>query len=422
MEAKIRKIYDICIIFLKKSCHIEIKYLFLQKNNMKITYIYTALVTRGGADRVITNKANWLAEHGYDVMIITDTQLGREPVYPLSPKVVLHDLSIDFSREYGHVLPVRAWWYFVLMRQYRRKLTEVLMKRRSDVVITTLGRDLDFLTKINDGSVKIGESHIARRFSRNFHLMEQKGGLHQFIAKIWRKKQERDVSRLNALVLLTQADAASWQGVTRTYVIPNPTPFYPVASSSCESHKAICVGRLNEQKGYEYLIDAWAIASRRHPDWVLNVYGSGEIKEQLQDRIKERGVQDKLFIHDPVNNIVEKYLESSLYIMSSRFEGFPMVLLEAMSCGLPCVSFNCPNGAKDLIQDGRNGFLVEYLNVTQLAESICRLIEDSSLRKQFGESAKEDVQKYLPDSIMIFWTELFKSICKEQQNGETGIC
>lgn len=383
---------------------------------MKITYIYTALVTRGGADRVITNKANWLAEHGYDVMIITDTQMGRAPVYPLSSKVVLHDLAIDFSLEYGHSLPVRAWWYFKLMRQYRRKLKEALLKRQSDIVITTLGRDLDFLTKINDGSVKLGESHIARQFSRNFHLMEQKGGLHKMIAKIWRKKQERDVSRLDTLVLLTQEDANSWEGVTKTFVIPNPTPFYPEKSSSCESHKAICVGRLNEQKGYEYLFDAWAIVSRRHPDWVLNAYGSGEIKEQLQERINEKGISNTLILNEPTSDIIDKYLESSIYIMSSRFEGFPMVLLEAMSCGLPCVSFDCPNGAKDIIEDGRNGFLVEYLNVNALAESICKLIEDESLRKMLGQTAKEDVMMYLPDSIMKLWIDLFNIHCRKNEN------
>ncbi|UKK68374.1 glycosyltransferase family 4 protein [Prevotella communis] len=383
---------------------------------MKITYIYTALVTRGGADRVITNKANWLAEHGYDVMIVTDTQLGREPIYPLSPKVVLHDLAIDFSLEYGHSLPVRAWWYFKLMRQYRKKLTEVLMKRQSDVVITTLGRDLDFLTKIKDGSVKIGESHIARQFSRNFHLMEQKGGLHKMIAQRWRKKQEKDVSKLDALVLLTREDANSWKGVTNTFVIPNPTPFYPEESSTCESHKAICVGRLNEQKGYVYLIDAWTIVSKRHPDWILNAYGSGEIKEQLQMRIDEKGVSNSLILNEPTSDIIGKYLESSIYIMSSRFEGFPMVLLEAMSCGLPCVSFDCPNGAKDIIEDGRNGFLVEYLNVNALAESICKLIEDESLRKKLGQTAKEDVMMYLPDSIMKLWIDLFNLHCRKNEN------
>lgn len=383
---------------------------------MKITYIYTALVTRGGADRVITNKANWLADHGYDVMIVTDTQLGREPIYPLSPKVVLHDLAIDFSLEYGHSLPLRTWWYFKLMRQYRKKLTSVLKKRQSDIVITTLGRDLDFLTKIKDGSVKIGESHIARQFSRNFHLMEQKGGLHKMIAQIWRKKQEKDVSKLDALVLLTQEDANSWKGVTKTYVIPNPTPFYPEESSTCESHQAICVGRLNEQKGYEYLIDAWAIVSKRHPDWILNAYGSGEIKEQLQTRINEKGVSTSLILNEPTSEIISKYLESSIYVMSSRFEGFPMVLLEAMSCGLPCVSFDCPNGVRDMIEEGRNGFLVEYLNVNALAESIRKLIEDESLRKKLGKTAKEDVKKYLPDSIMKSWVDLFNLHCRKYEN------
>lgn len=378
---------------------------------MKITYIYTALVTRGGADRVITNKANWLAEHGYDVMIVTDTQMGRDPIYPLSKNIVLHDLAIDFSQEYGHSLPVRAWWYFKLMYQYRKKLTEVLIDRKSDVVITTLGRDLDFLTKIKDGSVKIGESHIARQFSRNFHLMEQKGGFHKLLAKIWRKKQQRDVAKLEALVLLTQEDANSWKGVTKTYVIPNPTPFYPEKSSSCEFYKAICVGRLNEQKGYEYLIDAWAIVSKRHPDWVLNAYGSGEIKDQLQSRIDKNGLSKTLILNEPTSQIIDKYLESSIYIMSSRFEGFPMVLLEAMSCGLPCVSFDCPNGAKDLIENGRNGFLVDYLNVEELAERICELIEDSILRKKMGLSAKEDIKQYLPNMIMKKWVDLFETVC-----------
>lgn len=374
---------------------------------MKITYIYTALVTKGGADRVITNKANWLAEHGYDVMIVTDTQLGRKPVYPLSDKVVLHDLAIDFSLEYGHSLPIRAFWYFWLMYKYKKLLTDVLTKRKSDIVITTLGRDLDFLTQINDGSVKIGESHIARQFSRNFHLMEQKGGLHKIIAKIWRKKQERNVSQLDALVLLTNEDAKSWEGVTSTYVIPNPTPFYPTESSSCKSQKVICVGRLNEQKGYEYLIEAWALIHKRHPEWILNAYGSGEIRHRLQSMIDHKGITDSLILNDLTANILDKYMESSIYVMSSRFEGFPMVLLEAMSCGLPCVSFDCPNGARDIIEDGKNGFLVEYLNVEQLADKVCLLMENELLRKEMGKCAKERIKKYEPDDIMKLWTSLF---------------
>jgi len=157
---------------------------------MKIFYIYTALLTKGGADRVLTEKANWLAEHGYEITIITDTQMGRVPVFPLSSKVILHDLAIDFSQEYKHRFPLRIWWYFKLMKQYKEKLKDYLFQERPDIVITTLGRDLDFLTDINDGSIKIGESHIARHFSRNFHLLEQRGGVYWLLAKYGRWKQE----------------------------------------------------------------------------------------------------------------------------------------------------------------------------------------------------------------------------------------
>ena len=143
---------------------------------MKIFYIYTALLTKGGADRVVIEKANWLAEHGNDITIITDTQLGREPAFSLSPKVKLYDLAIDFSQEYGHILPLRAWWYYILMRRYKKALSYYLINEKPDIVITTLGRELDFLPYLKDGSIKIGESHVAREYSRNFHLMEQKGG------------------------------------------------------------------------------------------------------------------------------------------------------------------------------------------------------------------------------------------------------
>ena len=141
---------------------------------MKIYYIYTALVTKGGADRVIAEKANWLAEHGHNVAIITDTQMGREPVFPLSQKVRLIDLAIDFSKEYGHGFLMRIVMYYKLMHQYRQKMTEVLMHERPDIVITTLGRDISFISKIKDGSKKIGEAHTTTHFIRNLHLLVQR--------------------------------------------------------------------------------------------------------------------------------------------------------------------------------------------------------------------------------------------------------
>lgn len=377
---------------------------------MKIFYIYTSLRTVGGADRVITNKANWLAEHGYDITIVTDTQMGYPPVYPLSPKVRLHDLSVDFNQEYGHCIPIRIWWYFKLMRKYKKLLKTFLMKEKPDIVITTLARDLDFLTTIKDGSIKIGESHIARYYSRNFHLLEQRGKFSKLMAKYGRWKQERTVRQLEGLVLLTNQDEKNWSGVTKTFVIPNFLTFQTELYSKCDNKQAICVGRYNEQKGYEYMIGAWAIVNHYHPDWTLHVYGEGEIKEELQNLINLNQIQSKMILHNPVKNILEKYLESSIFILSSRYEGFGMVLVEAMECGLPCVSFDCPYGASDIIKHGEDGYLVDYLNVEQLAERICELIEDDEKRKEMGRKAKLNIQRYSPDIVMKQWTELFGSL------------
>jgi glycosyltransferase involved in cell wall biosynthesis len=381
---------------------------------MKIFYIYTALLTKGGADRVITEKANWLAEHGYEVGIITDTQMGRQPIFPLSPKVKLHDLAIDFSQEYGHSLPIRIWWYFKLMGKYKKELKDYLYKEKPDIVISTLGRDLDFLTTINDGSIKIGESHIARLYSRNFHLLEQKGGVFKLLAKYGRWKQERCTKKLDALVLLTKQDADCWQGTTKTYVIPNSLPFYPQESSTCENKRAICVGRLSEQKGMEYLIEAWSYVHKNHPDWKLDIYGYGELKEEMTRSIAALNLTDVISINEPTNDIIQKYLESSIYIMSSRFEGFGMVLLEAMACGVPCISFDCPYGPADIIRSGEDGFLVEHLNAKALADSICQLIEQPELRKQFGEKAKKNIIRYSKDNVMKKWTELFNELTHHQ--------
>ena len=212
---------------------------------MKIFYIYTAIVTKGGADRVIVEKANWLAEHGHDVAIVTDTQMGREPVFPLSSKVRLIDLAIDFSQEYGHSFPVRIYMYYKLMYVYRKKMTELLMREHPDVVISTLGRDISFITDIKDGSKKIGEAHTTKHFIRNFHLLENKNIFFKYLTKYFRWNMDRQVKRLDALVVLTVQDKADWGNGIPVYVIPNSVPFYPDTTSTCENKQAIIVGRYN---------------------------------------------------------------------------------------------------------------------------------------------------------------------------------
>lgn len=377
---------------------------------MKIYYIYTALVTKGGADRVIAEKANWLAEHGHEIAIITDTQMGREPVFPLSPKVRLIDLAVDFSQEYGHGFLVRIWMYYKLMRQYRKMVTDVLMKDRPDIVISTLGRDISFVTKIKDGSKKIGEAHTTKHFIRNFHLLEQRNVIFKYLTKFFRWHMDRQVNRLDALVVLTSQDEHDWGDKIPIYVIPNSFPFYPDKPSLCENKQAIIVGRYNSAKGYNYLIDAWKIVYQKHPDWIINIFGSGEYKDRVRKQIQDHGLQDVVIMNNPIDHIMEEYQKSSIYVMSSVFEGFAMVLLEAMSCGLPCVSFDCPYGPRNVITDGEDGILVEYLNSQALADNICKLIENEELRKRMGSNGRRNVLRFSRETIMPQWVELFKSL------------
>ena len=377
---------------------------------MKILYAVGAVNLSGGYDRIIIEKANYLAEHDHDVIITVASHALAKPYYPISEKVRLIDFNIDFHQQYRHGLFYRAYLYFSLMRQYRQAIENLLYVERPDVVISTLGRELDFISEIKDGSIKIGESHIAKDYVRNLHLMEQRGFLYRMIANYWRNKLERNVRKLSALVLLTQHDADSWNGLTKTVVIPNSLPFYPPHGSSCENKQVIFVGRLNEQKGLEYLIDTWAKVNRKHPDWVLHMYGEGEQKQLLSQMIKDEGLERVIISHQPTSMIMEKYLESSMFLLTSRFEGLPMVILEAMACGLPVVSFDCPYGPADMIKDCEDGFLVEYLNTDEAARRVCQLIENPELRKTMGMQARINVQRYNRDVVMKQWTDLFESL------------
>lgn len=378
---------------------------------MRIAYIYTALTLFGGVDRVLTLKANYLAEKlGHDVYIITDSQAGRLPVFPLSPKVHHIDLKTNFNEQYRYGIIKRYFCYRRLMRLYRQRLERTLYEIKPDIVSTTCGRDLDFLTQINDGSKKIGESHTVKQYCRNFHIMEARGGIYKIVAKYWRRKQEKAISKLDEFVVLTKYDAQSWKTIRKAQIIPNPISITNAQTSTCKNKKIISVGRLSEEKGFDMLIKAWKIVTEKYPDWELNIYGEGELKDSLEKQIKENHLDNNLHLYAPIKNITDKYAESSIYVMSSRFEGFGLVLIEAMTCGLPCISFNCPHGPAEIIENGVNGILVKNGNIEKLAEAMEELIDNDEKRMAMGRNAQQSVQKYSPDNIMSMWVKLFNKL------------
>lgn len=379
---------------------------------MRILYIYPELTIKGGADKIIIEKANYFVTHGYEVVIVTESQMGRATAFPLEPAVKHIDMGLDFNKQYTQKFFQRGYTYLSLMFQYKRRLRKVLEQEKPDITITTLGRSIDFISDINDGSVKMGEAHTIKAHLRSFYMMEDRGFAYRCVAKFMKWRTSRRISRLDALVLLTQDDADTWTEAQRTYVIPNPVPFYPEKSAPLESQRVIMIGRYNDAKGYDYLIPAWDIVHQRHPDWTLDVYGSGELRDQVVQWISQRHLENTIILHEPTSHIMEKYLESSICILSSRYEGFSLVILEGMACGVPFVSFDCPHGPRNIIRNGEDGLLVDYLNPQALADGVCQLIENEDLRRRMGTNARKNILRFSKESVMSQWDELFKSLVK----------
>ena len=383
------------------------------RESMHILYIYPEITIKGGADKVIVEKANYFVNHGYDVTIVTEAQMGRKLSFSLDEKVKHIDMGIDFNRQYSLHGLQRLMTYWSMLREYKKRLKKTLIKERPDIVITIMGRSIDFITDIHDGSIKVGEVHSVKSNVRSLNVMERKGGLHRIVAQLMRWHVNGKVSRLDAMVLLTQQDADSWTEAKQTFVIPNAVPHFPEQCSTLDNKQVLMVARYNDAKGYEYMVEAWQSVHERHPDWTLNVYGSGELHDEVVRWIQERGLSGSIILHDPVDNIMDKYLESSIFVMSSRYEAFPMVLLEAMACGVPCVSFDCPYGPRNIIRNGEDGILVDYLNSQALADSICQLIENEPLRKKFGVKARQNIQRFSQDAVMHQWDKLFNTLQKQ---------
>lgn len=373
---------------------------------MKIIYCIAGTYNSGGMERVLANKANYLSKHGYEVIIITTDQRGQQPFFTLDERILCYDLNVNYETNNGKTFLNKIIHYPFKQWNHRKRLSELLGELKADVVISMFCNDASFLWKIKDGSRKVLEIH----FSRYKRLQYGRKGLWKIVDQ-WRSwMDESIVKRYDRFVALTHEDKTYWGDLSNIIVIPNALTFSITQPALLDHKRAIAIGRYSYQKGFDYLIDAWAIVNHFHPEWTLDIIGDGEWLNRLQHQIDEHKLNHSVRLKSPTSHIEQEYKAASLLVMSSRYEGLPMVLLEAQSFGLPIVSFACKCGPKDILTDGKDGFLVSEKNIPMLADRILALIEDEGLRKRMGANAYTHSKYFSEERIMKQWTALFNEL------------
>jgi len=382
----------------------------MPKQPLKIVYCTPALYMAGGVERVLTLKANYFAEHfGYDITIILTEGKDKPLFYPLSDKIKVINLDINFEELWTCSFVKKVYVYLAKQRIYKKRLTVELMRVRPDITISLLRREINFLTSIHDGSKKIGELHVNRANYRNF----EKGDSNLFknlFAKFWMISLVSHLQQLNRFVVLTEEDKLAWSELSNVVSIPNPITFETEMISPLTGKRVIAVGRYTYQKGFDLLLKAWSIVEKQCPEWSLVIYGAGDRTPYIHIA-EELGLDNnRCRLNSNTSDIFNEYMNSSLMVMSSRFEGLSMVMLEAMSCGLPVVSFACPCGPKDVITNEVNGLLVPKEDVYQLARSMIRVMSSPQLAKKMSIEAKKKSSDFRISVLADRWKYLFESI------------
>ncbi|MEU3525284.1 glycosyltransferase family 4 protein [Streptomyces sp. NPDC038707] len=220
---------------------------------------------------------------------------------------------------------------------------------------------------------------------------------------------ERYYKDVDRLLLLTREDADRWigRGLNNVGYMPNPLPMMPKTPSERTEKVVASIGRLGHQKGIDMLLDAWAEAAPKHPGWLLRIYGSGPEEEALRRQCTRLGLDARVEWAGQTDDVAAALRGASVFVQSSRGEGFPLALLEAMACAVPCAAFDCAPGVREIVRDEEDGLLARPGNVPELAQKLGRLMEDAELRDSMGELARKNVRRYAPEVIRDRWEELF---------------
>lgn len=382
----------------------------LNTQHYKIVYCTPALYSAGGVERVISVKANYFADVlGYDVTVIVTEGPDDTTFFPLSENVHLVNLHLDYEELWQRPFLIKAFLYLKKQYQYKRRLRSELLRIRPDFTISTLRREINFINDIGDGSIKLGELHQSLTNFRgiwNAHPSLPERWFHAW----WKKNLIPHLQRLGKLVVLTDETQHQWAQLN-AITIPDPLSFADDGLvSPLTSKRVVAIGRYVNEKGYDLLLQAWSLVEQQCPDWRLDIFGDGcrEPYEQLLETLHLD--RTRCGVHGSLSDVLSVYRDSSLLVMPSRTEGFGLVLLEAMSCGLPVVAFDCENGPATIITDGVDGVLVPPFDVDAFARQMMQLMDAEDRRRQMGQNGREKARQYSINKVGAQWQHLFEEL------------
>ncbi|TYP75146.1 glycosyltransferase family 4 protein [Aquimarina intermedia] len=365
---------------------------------MKVVYLTNQICGAGGLERVLSIKANYLTEAlNYEIHIITLNQKNANVFYHFSDRIKLHDLEVE-GNSINYIL------------NYIKKLNVCISKIQPDLIsVCDDGLKGFFVPKVlRYKCPMIYERHASKMIFKN---KKDPSFFDKIKISAVEKLMDFGAKSYDAFVVLTQYNLSEWC-LKNIKVIPNPLSFYPEKQSSLKNLKVITVGNHGYQKGYDLLLQIWKKVIDQHPNWTLDIYGKVDSKKKHYRLAEQLNICEYVNFYAPVKNIEEKYQEASIYAMTSRSEGFGMVLIEAMALGLPCIAFDCPCGPRDIIENLHNGFLIREGDIEGYAKRLIELIEDEELRIRCGSNARKTANNYEVEKIVAQWDLLFKNLTK----------
>ena len=374
-----------------------------------------AIYSAGGVERVVAVKANYFSDQfGYAVTIIVTEGKGSNSFFSISDKVNIINYELDFEELWRLPFWKKIIVYLLKQYKFKRKLKADLLRIRPDFTISTLRREINFLTSINDGSIKIGELHVNRA---NYRTVDERRSniVRRMFSFFWSNSLLNHLRNLNRMVVLTDSALGDWPELNNVVKMPDALPFRIDDRSELNTKRILSIGRYAYDKGNDLLLRAWSIVEKEFTDWTLDIFGNGD-REPYQKILEELSIdKERCHLYGPIRDVKKEYLSSSIFLLPSRFEGFGLVIIESMACGVPVISFDCENGPRSILTDGVEGFLIPPFDIKAFAEKMMILIKDAALRKEMGVNAQQAVSQYDIDKIGLQWKNLFDELT--QNNG-----